>query len=126
MRNGGWEVGAARLHNLGGTRPYSPMRLVHICAGTVGLTSGTAAILFRKGFPRDVLAGKIFVVAMGIMGAAAVYLAVVRHQPNNVGGGILTVYLTLTAGLTARRGDGQTSRFDWLAMLVPLVLGILT
>jgi hypothetical protein len=59
------------------------------------------------------------------MGLAAVYLASVRHQPNNIGGGILTVYLIGTAWLTAKRRDGGTSRFDWIALLIPLVIGII-
>jgi hypothetical protein len=60
------------------------------------------------------------------MAAGAVYLAIARHQPNNIGGGILTFYLIGTAWLTARRRDGETSRFDWIVLLIPLVLGILT
>jgi hypothetical protein len=55
-----------------------------------------------------------------------VYLAITRHQPNNIGGGILTVYLIGTAWLTARRRDGETSRLDWVALLIPLALGMLT
>ena len=105
---------------------YSPTLLVHICAGSLGLVSGTAAMVFRKGSPRHVLAGKVFVASMLTMGVFAVYLAIVRHQPNNIGGGILTVYLIGTAWLTARRRDGETSRFDWVVMLIPLALGILT
>src|SRR5271170_3992530 len=105
---------------------YSPILLVHICAGTLGLLSGTAAMSFRKGSPRHVLAGKVFVASMLTMAVVAVYLAIVRHQPNNIGGGILTFYLIGTAWLTARRRDGETSRWDWLAFLVPLALGILT
>jgi len=105
---------------------YTPILLVHICAGSLGLLSGTAAIIFRKGSPRHVLAGRIFVAAMLIMGAFAVYLAITRHQPNNVGGGIFTVYLITTAWLAARRRDGATSRFDWLLLLIPLALGIQT
>jgi uncharacterized membrane protein len=104
---------------------YSPILLVHICAGTVGLLSGTAAISFRKGSPRHVLAGKVFVASMLTMAVVAVYLAIVKHQPNNIGGGILTFYLIGTAWLTARRRDGETSRFDWVALLIPLALGIL-
>ena len=104
---------------------YSPMLIVHICGGTLGLLSGTAALAFRKGSPRHVLAGRIFVASMLTMGLAAVYLASVRHQPNNIGGGILTVYLIGTAWLTAKRRDGGTSRFDWIALLIPLVIGIL-
>jgi hypothetical protein len=105
---------------------YSPILLVHIFGGTLGLLSGTAAMCFRKGSPRHVLAGRIFVVSMLTMGAVATYLAVVRHQPNNIGGGILTFYLIGTAWLTARRRDGKPSRFDWVVMLIPLALGVLT
>jgi hypothetical protein len=104
---------------------YSPIMLVHLCGGSLGMLSGAAAMTFRKGSPRHVLAGKIFVASMLTMAAGAVYLAVTRHQPNNIGGGILTFYLILTAWLTARRRDGETSRFDWVAMLIPLAIGVL-
>src|SRR6266403_4502397 len=104
---------------------YSPTLIVHILGGVVGLVSGTAALAFRKGSPRHVLAGRIFVASMLTMGAFAAYLAIVRHQPNNIGGGILTFYLVGTAWLTARRRDGETSRLDWVALLIPLTLGIL-
>jgi hypothetical protein len=105
---------------------YSPILILHISGGTVGLVSGTAAMTFRKGSPGHVLAGKIFVASMLTMGVFATYLAITRHQPNNIGGGILTVYLIGTAWLTARRRDGETSRFDWVVLLIPLALGILT
>jgi hypothetical protein len=81
---------------------------------------------FRKGSPRHVLAGRVFVGSMLTMAVGATYLAFVKHQPNNVGGGILTFYLIGTAWLTARRRDGETSRWDWVAFLIPLALGILT
>src|SRR6266403_1551480 len=93
---------------------YSPTLIVHICGGTLGLLSGTAAMSFRKGSPRHVLAGKVFVASMLTMAVFAVYLAITRHQPNNIGGGILTFYLIGTAWLTARRRDGETSRLDWV------------
>jgi len=81
---------------------------------------------FRKGSARHVLAGKVFVASMLTMAAFAAYLAIVRHQPNNIGGGIFTFYLIGTAWLTARRRDGETIRLDWVALLIPLALGILT
>ena len=105
---------------------YSPILIAHICAGTTGLLSGTAAMSFRKGSPRHVLAGKIFVASMLTMATAAVYLAIVKHQPSNIRGGIFTFYLILTAWLTARRKGGETSRFDWIALLIPLALGTLS
>lgn len=105
---------------------YSPILALHVFAGSLGLISGTAAICFRKGSPRHALAGKIFVASMLTMAVGAVYLAIVRHQPNNIGGGILTFYLIGTAWLTARRKERETSRFDWIVLLVPVVLGTLT
>jgi len=104
---------------------YSPILIAHISAGSLGLLSGTAAMSFRKGSPRHVLAGKVFVASMLTMGVFAVYLAITRHQPSNIGGGILTVYLIGTAWLTAKRRDGETSRFDWVVLLIPLAIGIL-
>lgn len=106
--------------------PYSSVLLLHACAGTLGLLSGTAAMVFRKGSPRHVLAGKAFVATMLAMAVGAVYLAIIRHEPNNIGGGILAFYLISTAWLTARRRDRQTSRLDWFALPIPLTLGVLT
>jgi len=105
---------------------YSPLLPVHIAGGIVGLVSGTAALIFRKGGRWHVLAGKVFVASMLIMAAGAVYLAVLKHQPGNIGGGILTFYLILTAWLTARRRDGQTGVYDWALVLIPLALGAFT
>src|ERR1700735_1881888 len=105
---------------------YSPTLLIHICAGSLGLLSGTAAICFRKGSARHALAGKIFVASMLTMATFAVYLAILKHQTSNIGGGILTFYLIGTGWLTARRRDGKTSRFDWVVLLIPLTLGLLT
>src|SRR5260370_14213771 len=81
---------------------------------------------FRKGPRRHMLAGKVFVASMLTMAAVATYLAIVRNQQSNIGGGILTFYLIGTAWLTARRKDRETSRFDWVVLLIPLALGILT
>ena len=54
---------------------------VHILGGTVGLASGAAAMSFRKGSPRHVLAGNIFVLSMLIMASGATYLGIIKHEP---------------------------------------------
>lgn len=105
---------------------YSPILLLHILGGTLGLVSGTAAVVFRKGSREHILAGRVFVGAMLAMSAGATYLAIVKHQTGNITGGILTFYLIMTAWLTARRRAGETSRWDWVAMLIPLTVGLLT
>ena len=97
---------------------------LHVSAGIVGILSGTAAMSFRKGSPRHALAGKIFVISMLTMAASTVYLAALKHQNNNVGGGVLTFYLVATAWVTAKRRDGETSIFDWVTLLIPLWAGI--
>ena len=88
---------------------FSPILVLHISAGMAGILSGAAAMSFRKGSLRHAQAGKVFVISMLTMAAGAVYLAIVKHQMNNVGGGILTFYLIATAWVTARRKDGETS-----------------
>src|SRR5579863_6245869 len=95
-----------------------PLLILHISAGIIGILTGTAALWFRKGSPRHAQAGKIFVMAMLTMAGAAVWLAYMKQDYNNVGGGILTFYLIGTAWLTAKRRDGETSMFDWAALVV--------
>ena len=103
-----------------------PVLMVHICGGILGLVSGAAALSFAKGSPGHVIAGKIFVFSMLIMAAGATYLAILKHESGNIGGGIFTFYLILTAWLTAKRRQGETSKFDWAALLIPFTLGVLT
>ena len=57
------------------------------------------------------------------MAANATYLAAMKHQMNNLFGGPLTFYLVGTAWWTARRKDGETGTFDWVALLVALGIG---
>lgn len=104
----------------------SPVLAIHICAGTVGLLSGGVAMSFRKGSRRHGIAGKVFVVSMVSLGASAMDLALMKHEVGNFVGGILTTYLVITAWLTARRRDGETSIFDWAALLIPLAVGVTT
>jgi uncharacterized membrane protein len=102
---------------------YSLLLPVHIASGILGILSGTAALSFRKGSPRHALAGRVFVASMLTMAAAAVFLAILKHQTPNILAGILAFYLITTGWLTARRGDGVTSRFDWGVLLIPLAGG---
>ena len=102
---------------------FSPLLPVHIGAGLLGILSGTAALSFRKGSPRHALAGKVFAASMLTMAAAAVYLAIVKHQTPNILAGILAFYLITTGWLTAHRDEGVTSRSDWGILLIPLAGG---
>ena len=101
----------------------SPMLIVHVCGGSLALLSGAAAMSFRKGSRWHRAAGKVFVASMLIMATAAIYIAAQKHESGNVFGGVITFYMVITAWLTARRTDGQTSKYDWVLLLIPLLLG---
>lgn len=103
-----------------------PLLVFHISAGVLAMLAGAAAISFRKGSRWHGQAGNIFVASMLGMAAAASLLAYMKHQPNNVFGGFLTIYLVATAWATARRRDGETGILDWLGFLFALTIGSLS
>jgi len=94
-----------------------PILVIHICGGVVGLLSGVAAVSFRKGSPRHRKAGNIFFISMLTMASTAVLLG-------NVFGGASALYLVTTGWLTARRPEGETTIFDWGALLFGLAVGV--
>jgi uncharacterized membrane protein len=106
-------------------RTVSPILAVHIAGGTLGLVSGAAALSFRKGSRRHAIAGRVFVVSMLTMAAGATDLAILKHEPGNIVGGIFTFYLTLTAWWTARHTDWATSKLGWVVLVIPLAVGAL-
>lgn len=100
----------------------SPILVLHISGGITGILSGAVAMIFRKGSRWHVLAGQVFVVAMLCMSASGAYMAYfVKPNMGNVMGGVMTFYMVSTAWMTARRKDGETSVFDWGALLVALM-----
>ncbi len=100
----------------------SPLLLLHIVSGTLGMLSGFVAVFLRKGSRQHGLAGNVFVIAMLSLSASGVFLALMKSQPGNVLGGSLTFYLVATAWITARRRDGKPGILDWSALV--LVLGL--
>jgi uncharacterized membrane protein len=100
----------------------SPLLLLHIIAGTVGMLSGFVAAFLRKGSRRHGIAGDVFVIAMLSLSSSGAYMATLKHEPGNILGGALTFYMVATAWLTARRRDGQPGIFDWGALLLALVV----
>jgi hypothetical protein len=106
---------------------FSPVLLLHICAGVLGCLSGFVAVSLRKGSRRHSIAGLVFVVSMLIMSASGTYLAItIPGQRGNVTGGVLTFYLVATAWMTARRKNGETGLFDWGALMAVLALEAVT
>lgn len=97
---------------------YSPILLLHIASGTVGMLSGFVAVFLRKGSRQHAAAGIVFVISMLCLSSSGTYMATVKHQPGNILGGAITFYLVATAWMTARRRDGEPGIFDWAALLM--------
>ena len=102
-----------------------PLLVFHISAGVLAMFAGAFAISFRKGSRWHGVAGNVFVASMLSMAAAASFLAYMKHQPNNVFGGVLTIYMVATAWATALRRDGETGILDWVGFLFAFTIGIL-
>jgi hypothetical protein len=106
---------------------FSPMLLLHICSGLVGLFSGAVALCFRKGSKGHRVAGNVFVATMLSLAGSGVFLALMKSQPGNVLGGSLTFYLVATAWMTARRRNAGSGIFAWGGLLAVLaVLAVAT
>ena len=80
----------------------SPILVFHIAGGTLGLLSGAAAMVFRKGSHRHRVTGNAFVISMLILATSGAYLGFMRHEILNGMMGVLTFYLVTTAWWTAR------------------------
>lgn len=97
---------------------------LHIGMGTLGLLSGAATLLFRKGAGPHRAAGTVFVLAMLFMAASASVLAAMKSLPDLAVGGILTIYLIATAWMAARRKDGETGAFEIGAFVAAIACGL--
>jgi uncharacterized membrane protein len=105
---------------------YTPMLIVHIIGGMVGVLSGFAALFVRKGSPLHRRTGDVFVVAMLIMGASGAYRAIAKSQPFNVLAGTLTCYLVATAWLTVQRKAGETGRLEYGLLGMGVLTGVIS
>ena len=103
----------------------SPLLIVHICAGILGILSGFAAVSVRKGGRLHRGFGTVFFLSMLTASALAVYLALFV-PPIALGGappsasasvGILTFYLVATAWMTVRRKQTGVGLFEYGALL---------
>ena len=102
---------------------FSPILLFHICSGTIGVLSGFAAISLRKGSRRHRVVGNVFFISMLGLGASGAYMGFMKSQVTNVMAGVITLYLVATSWVTARRREGEPGIFDWVGLLIILVLG---
>jgi uncharacterized membrane protein len=100
----------------------SPLLILHIAGGVVGIIAGIVTLFFRKGSKQHRLWGNVFFVAMLIMTGDALVIAVSKAQVANSMAALMTAYLVLTAWAAAKRREGQPYRFDREAFFAAVAL----
>jgi hypothetical protein len=95
---------------------------VHIAMGTIGLASGAAALVYRKGGFGHRVAGTVFLLSMMLMSVSGAALAVLTPAAAtfNVVIGGLTFYLVATSWATVMRRPGESGAFEIGALLAAL------
>ncbi|HEX6369706.1 MAG TPA: hypothetical protein VF006_12370 [Longimicrobium sp.] len=96
--------------------------LVHILAGLLALAAGYAALFAAKGARLHRRSGMVFVYAMVVMGVSATVISAVRGLQVTMFGGVLVVYLVLTALTTVRPPTAASRRVDSGAMVLAMML----
>lgn len=90
----------------------SPLILIHVAAGAIGLLCGLAALCFRKGSRLHRASGELFVASMLITAAAGAYIAYQKSQGINSLMGVFTLYLVATAWLAGKSKEGKPGLLD--------------
>ena len=104
---------------------HATILAVHIGMGTLGVLSGAAALLFRKGGGPHRAVGTVFVLAMVLMAATASILETMKPEPGFlVVGGLMTIYYVTTAWMAGRRKDGESGVFEIVAFIAALPLAV--
>ncbi len=95
---------------------------LHIGGGVLGLISGAAALVFRKGARLHRMAGNVFFASMLTMSGIAAPVAVLMADRLNVLAALFTLYLLATDWMTVRRREGVISGFEMGAFCAALGL----
>ena len=96
--------------------------VLHIGGGTLGMISGSAAMVLKKGGRLHRLAGNIFFGAMVTMAVVGSAVSPLIHQPVNLFGGLLALYLVITGWTAVRQAKAGISRVEIAAVSMPMGL----
>jgi uncharacterized membrane protein len=86
--------------------------LLHIGGGLVGIGSGFAALLLRKGSRAHAAAGRAFVVSMLIMAVIGAVVSPLLPQRINVVPALMTIYLVVTGWRSSRDRSGEAGAIE--------------
>lgn len=103
----------------------SPLLMVHIAAGGVGVVTGYFALFAGKGTTAHRTVGLWFVVAMAIMGITAAAITISSGQGAGIGG-LLVLYLVVTSLTTVRPLRNGQPYLDVVCLTVGALFMVLT
>ena len=89
---------------------------LHILGGSVGLLSGAAAMIVRKGGARHRTLGNVFTLAMLTLAGSGLAMAVIKMQFGNMAGAAVTFYLIGTAWRAGSATRATSSLPDRVAL----------
>jgi uncharacterized membrane protein len=95
---------------------------VHITAGTAAILAGFTALFARKGESLHRASGNAFFVSMLVMCTSAFFVAVERAQTINIYASLLTLYFIGTSWTAATRRDGESGRFEAIALVAAIAI----
>lgn len=105
---------------------HTPLLVLHISAAVVSLIAGYMAVFLKKGSNWHNATGTVFYVSMLTMCVSAAWIATfIKPIPLNVVVSLLTIYLVVTARVAAKRRDGQTTKFDVVAMVYVAMVALM-
>lgn len=99
----------------------SLLTVLHIAAGGIALCAGSISLASKKGHQWHRQGGKVFVLSMLLMSASSVYLALMKHELDNILVGSLTFYLVFTAWSAVDRKEHYKV---WTTAGIFMVMGI--
>lgn len=95
---------------------------LHIGGGSLAIASGYVSIFAKKGQRLHRLSGNVFFASMLVMAGIGAVVAPMldEAQWTNTTAAVFTLYLTLTAWLTAKRRPGEAGRAEAALVAVPV------
>lgn len=97
----------------------NPILWVHIASGIAAIPLGAIAVAARKGSPVHLRAGTWFAASMIVLGVTAAILEPFRTpEPGSPIPPLLVCYFVATSWVTARRRDGTTGKFEFIACVL--------
>lgn len=96
--------------------------MLHIGGGTLGMVSGAAAVLSRKGESLHRFAGNVFFASMLAMAGVGATVSPLLHDYVSSVAGLMTLYLIATGWATVKRPQGSIGVFEKVALVAALAV----